>query len=137
MLSNAIKFSKPHDRIDIDVTTSSRGKNSTETDLKIKVIDSGIGITQQDIKNLFKPFFKTTDVINQERNKNSHGLGLNICKRIITGMGGALDVTSETGVGTTFTITLKTEFYDRKAEMKKVSVLESYLLGYKIKEIFG
>lgn len=70
---------------------------------------------------MFKPFFKTTDAANQDKNKNGHGLGLNICKRIVNAMGGTLSAASEVGVGTTFTFELTTQVYDRKSELKKVS----------------
>jgi len=37
---------------------------------------------------MFKPYFKTTDTENRLKNKGSHGLGLSICKMIVTGMNG-------------------------------------------------
>lgn len=121
MLSNAIKFSKFHDTIKIDVATTLNNENSAEIDLCVKVIDTGMGIAPQDLQKLFQPFFRTTDAANKDKNKNGHGLGLSICKRIVMGMGGTLSVTSEIGVGTTFTIKLTTQMYDRKSELKKVS----------------
>jgi signal transduction histidine kinase len=53
LLSNAIKFSKSHDTIKIDVITSVHKANSANIDLCVKVIDTGMGITQQDLNNLF------------------------------------------------------------------------------------
>lgn len=87
----------------------------------VKVTDTGMGINHQDLENLFKPFFKSNDAAKNEMNRNSHGLGLNICKRIVASMGGTLSVSSEVGVGTTFMIVLTTQSYDRIAELKKVS----------------
>lgn len=53
-------------------------------------------------------------------------------------MGGTLSATSEVGVGTTFTIILTTQVYDRKAELSKVSNQSLIkLLGKKVKEIAG
>lgn len=53
-------------------------------------------------------------------------------------MGGTLSATSEVGVGTTFTIILTTQVYDRKAELSKVSNQSLIkLLGNKVKEIAG
>ena len=46
----------------------------------IEVTDKGIGINELDMKNLFSPFFKTSDSISREKNKQSHGLGLYISK---------------------------------------------------------
>ena len=47
-----------------------------------------------DLKNLFKPFFKTSDQNSRERNKQSHGLGLSICKMIAEKLNGDIDVFS-------------------------------------------
>jgi two-component system capsular synthesis sensor histidine kinase RcsC len=54
------------------------------------------------------PFFKTSDPLSLEMNRNGHGLGLSICKKIVNVMGGTLDVISNLGVGSMFTFTLKT-----------------------------
>lgn len=56
----------------------------------IEVKDTGIGISAEDRKNLFKPFFKTSDSDSKLINTCSHGLGLNICKRIAIRLGGDL-----------------------------------------------
>ena len=109
------------DTIKIDVATTLNNENSSDIDLCVKVIDTGMGISPKDLEKLFQPFFRTTDAANKDKNKNGHGLGLSICKRIVMGMGGTLGVTSEIGVGTTFTIKLTTQMYDRKSELKKVS----------------
>ena len=81
--------------------------------MQIRVVDKGIGISQQDLKNLFTPFFKTTDDRNSIKNKGSHGLGLSICQEIVKSMKGHIEVQSEIGVGSTFTIVLKTQVYER------------------------
>lgn len=70
---------------------------------------------------MFKPYFKTTDDLNKTKNKDSHGLGLSICQTIVKGMNGQLDVESELGVGSTFSITLQTSVYDKSFQQKKVS----------------
>ena len=80
LLSNAIKFSNSNDTIKISVSadqvTAAAGPDCT---VCIKVTDKGIGISPQDLKNLFKPYFETTDDLNKMKNKGSHGLGLSIC----------------------------------------------------------
>jgi signal transduction histidine kinase len=60
---------------------------------------------------MFKPYFRSTDSKSQSKNKNGHGLGLSICKKIVQGMGGTLEVTSDITVGSTFTIFLQSEVY--------------------------
>ena len=44
--------------------------------------DYGIGMNEEDMKNLFKPYFKTTDETSKKVNSKSHGLGLSICHEI-------------------------------------------------------
>ena len=61
------------------------------------------------------PFFKTSDPLSLEMNRNGHGLGLSICKKIVNVMGGTLDVKSNLGVGSTFTLRLKT--YIKEADL--------------------
>jgi len=41
-----------------------------------------MGIKEEDKKQLFKPYFKSSNKESKDKNSNSHGLGLNICKRI-------------------------------------------------------
>lgn len=123
LLSNAIKFSKANDTITIEVTTETKPDHQNrDITVWIKVTDKGIGISQQDLKNLFTPFFKTTEDQNRVKNKGSHGLGLSICQEIVKGMNGHIEVQSELGVGSTFTIVLKTQIYDRSFEQKTVSL---------------
>ncbi len=52
--------------------------------------DQGIGISLEDRPNLFSAYFKTKDAISRRVNKESHGLGLNICKKIAKNLGGDL-----------------------------------------------
>jgi two-component system NtrC family sensor kinase len=68
--------------------------------VKISVKDNGIGINQDDIKKVFTPFFTTKPV------GKGTGLGLSVCYGIVDSMGGTMEVESERGVGTTFTVRL-------------------------------
>ena len=70
--------------------------------VKIEVADNGKGIEKEDISKLFDPFFTTKPV------GQGTGLGLSISFGIISNHGGTIDVESEFGVGTTFTIILPT-----------------------------
>ncbi len=69
----------------------------------IWVKDNGIGISPENLKNIFRPFFTT-----KPPGKGT-GLGLSVCYGIIENMGGSIEVESEKGVGTTFIITLPAE----------------------------
>ncbi len=64
--------------------------------IEVKIADTGSGITEEDRKKLFSPFFTTK--------KNGTGLGLAITYRIIENHRGRIDVSSEPGKGTTFTV---------------------------------
>lgn len=79
-------------------------RSSQITEITIAVKDSGIGINNVDLSNLFKPYFVTTDPESKRINTNSHGIGLSVCKKIAEALEGDLSVKSKFGVGTTFTL---------------------------------
>jgi two-component system NtrC family sensor kinase len=68
--------------------------------VKISVTDNGIGISPENLKKIFAPFFTTKPV------GKGTGLGLSVCYGIVDSMGGVMEVSSERGVGTTFTVRL-------------------------------
>jgi len=68
--------------------------------VKIFVRDNGSGISPENQKKIFSPFFTTKPV------GKGTGLGLSVCHGIIDSMNGVMEVKSEMGVGTTFTISL-------------------------------
>lgn len=73
--------------------------------VRIQVIDTGHGIPAQFLAKVFEPFFTTRAAPRKGESKGT-GLGLAICKDIIDRHGGRIDVQSEVGRGTTFTIEL-------------------------------
>ena len=76
-----------------------------DADVKIQVIDTGAGILPSLMPKIFEPFFTTKDSERRGEPKGT-GLGLAICKQIVEHHGGRIEVTSEVGKGTTFTIQL-------------------------------
>jgi signal transduction histidine kinase len=68
--------------------------------LLMQVVDTGVGISPENLESLFQPFFR----VNQDR--NGTGLGLTICKNIVELHGGSIHVESEVGKGSTFTVRL-------------------------------
>jgi two-component system NtrC family sensor kinase len=68
--------------------------------VKIMVKDSGCGVSPQNLNKIFTPFFTTKPV------GKGTGLGLSVCYGIIDNLGGTINVSSEKGHGTTFTIIL-------------------------------
>jgi len=76
-----------------------------ENELKLQVIDTGPGIPEKLLSRIFEPFFTTKGTARRGEAKGT-GLGLAICKEIIEHHHGRIEVTSEQGRGTTFTIFL-------------------------------
>jgi signal transduction histidine kinase len=81
--------------------------------LEIRFRDTGVGIPPGDQRNLFIPFFTTKE--------RGTGLGLSISQRIIENHGGTIEVRSQSGAGSTFSVLLPVEAdaYASYAEAKK------------------
>ena len=82
-----------------------RADRTEEGQIRISVGDTGPGITEKNLPRIFDPFFttKTTPKLGEHRGS---GLGLHICKQIIEGHGGRIEVESTLGRGTTFGVLL-------------------------------
>ncbi|GGW78714.1 hypothetical protein GCM10007391_09180 [Alteromonas halophila] len=109
LLSNAIKFTSSG-----MVTLSARAKPLAHGihELEFKVEDSGIGISRKDKKKLFNAFSQVEDAIN--RSYQGTGLGLVICRELVRLMRGNITLKSVPNVGSTFTVTLKTNQLSQK-----------------------
>lgn len=90
---------------------------SVNKEVHILVIDTGIGISKELRRRIFDPFFTTKGVV-------SDGLGLSIAFSIISRHGGRIEVKSEEGKGTTFTIILPVPFELKKDEKKTIQTRE-------------
>jgi CheY-like chemotaxis protein len=101
LLSNAIKFS-PKDT-NINLRALLLEENDELCTLQIDVIDTGIGISEEQMSRLFNSFEQAERGIS--RTYGGTGLGLAISKRIIEAMGGHIWATSALGEGSTFSIT--------------------------------
>jgi signal transduction histidine kinase len=99
LLANAIKFTPDGGRISVRLTEA-------EGLAELIVEDSGIGISPDDVGNLFERFFRARSATEQAI--PGTGLGLAISKGIVEAHGGAIAVTSELGHGSTFTVLLPT-----------------------------
>ncbi len=101
VLNNAVKYTQKGS-VTLDVTGSRNFDDSIL--LKIEVTDTGMGIRQEDIDNLFDKF-KRLD-IEKNRTVEGSGLGLAITSSLLELMGGSISVKSDYGHGSTFTILL-------------------------------
>lgn len=98
LLSNAMKFTEKHK----NVTLSVKVINKTDENVSIRfmVTDEGIGMSQEKLVKIFKPFEQADTSIT--RSFGGTGLGLSISKSIVELMGGKINVESELGQGSRF-----------------------------------
>ncbi|MBR9980027.1 MAG: HAMP domain-containing histidine kinase [Desulfatitalea sp.] len=98
LIGNAVKFSDREARIWVRV-----GAPDVQQRLTFSVVDTGPGILDEEIGNLFNKFYRATNV---REHLDGVGLGLSITKNIVEAHGGAIWVESHVGQGTTFSFTL-------------------------------
>jgi signal transduction histidine kinase/CheY-like chemotaxis protein/ligand-binding sensor domain-containing protein len=104
LISNAMKFTHQGE---IFVSINLLKMDSANLELAFHVKDTGIGIPKDKLSRLFKAFSQVDS--STTRKYGGTGLGLVISERLVQLMGGTIDVESESGVGTTFTFTIRTE----------------------------
>ena len=113
LLSNATKFTNEGEiRLDID----DNPENNLLLDFKVS--DSGIGMTQEQIDKVFKPFTQADE--KTTRKFGGTGLGLTITKMFSEMMGGKVTINSIINKGTTFTVTVPKLVVDNKVIEKKL-----------------
>jgi PAS domain S-box-containing protein len=94
-ISNAIKYGGTPPHIELGA------HQETESHVRFWVRDNGVGLTQEQQGQLFKPFTRISEIRAQ-----GHGLGLSIVQRIVQRLGGTVDVQSRLGHGSVFSFTL-------------------------------
>jgi signal transduction histidine kinase/DNA-binding response OmpR family regulator len=99
LLSNAIKFTAEGGTITMEIQVHSAAQQ-----ISMSIIDTGIGIAQENLSQLFQPFVQVDSRLN--RQYSGTGLGLALVKRIIEMHNGSVTVESEVGRGSRFTLTL-------------------------------
>jgi len=105
LLTNAVKFTPEGGKITLEAFLWSKKKETTQQNyLQIAVIDTGIGIAPENIKEIFQPFVQIDSKLNREY--AGMGLGLSLVKQIVELHNGQVGVTSELGVGSCFTVDL-------------------------------
>ena len=90
---NAIEAMEPGGKLQIEIFDSDENSQ-----LNIRVADTGKGIAEKDLPKIFDPYFTTKS--------SGTGLGLAIAHNIVEAMGGTIEVKSEAGKGTAFTLRL-------------------------------
>lgn len=97
VISNAVKYSRPDTIVSVSL-------ERRDDEVVVVCRDQGIGVSQEDQKHLFAEFFRSADPA--ARAQAGTGLGLAIVARIVERHGGSIDVESQLGVGSTFTLRL-------------------------------
>ena len=95
MFSNALKYSESPSPILIRVFKE-------KDDVVFSISDQGIGISKQDQKMIFEPFYRASNI----ENVSGTGLGLAIVKQVVALHNGKIQIQSELGKGTTFTVAI-------------------------------
>lgn len=102
LVSNAVKYSEEHSSVALELTHD-------DQEVVVRVIDHGLGISEEDQRGLFKEFFRTGNP--QALARPGSGLGLFIVDKIVRRHGGRLGVESALGRGTTVTLRLPLTSY--------------------------
>ncbi|MDE6746752.1 MAG: HAMP domain-containing histidine kinase [Oscillospiraceae bacterium] len=95
LISNAVRYTENGGEIKVSLLKS-------EAAVTVSVSDSGIGMTQEEMENVFRRFYKA----DKSRSSRGTGLGLAIAKKIAELHGGDITVSGAVGEGSTFTVTL-------------------------------
>tara|TARA_R110002072_G_scaffold302799_1_gene488859 strand:- start:3062 stop:4276 length:1215 start_codon:yes stop_codon:yes gene_type:complete len=95
LIHNAMQASQPGQTVVVSTSTN-------ESSVRIEVSDEGYGIADENLEQIFDPFFSTKI----EKVGEGMGLGLSVTRSIIEAMNGSIEVTSEVGRGTQFAMKL-------------------------------
>jgi NADPH-dependent 2,4-dienoyl-CoA reductase/sulfur reductase-like enzyme/two-component sensor histidine kinase/rhodanese-related sulfurtransferase len=98
LIDNAVKYSPPLGQVQVNLSLDAADETA-----RISIRDTGGGIPEAEIANLFTPFFRSKS---NAATTGGTGLGLAIAARIVEAHEGSIEVDSEEGRGTTFTIVL-------------------------------
>jgi signal transduction histidine kinase len=104
LLTNAVKYSPR----ETEVTVSGSGSDGY---VRIAVKDQGIGMDQKEVRQIFQKFYRTKKA--EESGEAGTGIGLSIVQQIVERHGGRIDVASQPGVGSCFTLVMPAPVAER------------------------
>jgi two-component system sensor histidine kinase BarA len=108
LLNNAVKFTEQgHVFVEESYRSLARGDHGVGGELQVVVLDTGIGLTDEQKQRLFRPFEQADSAIS--RRYGGTGLGLVISKRLLELMNGRIEVRSQLGQGARFAFSLPCE----------------------------
>ena len=103
--SNAVKFTPDNGTVKIRCTLKKENREDLGI-IKVQVIDSGIGISEENQQKLFK-LFGYVEEVRDTINTQGIGMGLHITKKLVEHFGGKVQVRSKVGEGSTFEFSFK------------------------------
>lgn len=112
LLTNAVKFTPDGGAVRLNVSAHPRG-------VCFEVSDTGIGISQDEVQDVFEPFFRTHEA--QINAVQGSGIGLTVVRRIVESHGGEIVLTSVPGEGTRVRFTIPTWDDDLRGERASVA----------------
>ncbi|WP_417386183.1 ATP-binding protein [Gimesia sp.] len=130
-IGNAIKFTETGS---VKVVTRLLDLPDQPTRLQFDVIDTGIGINQASIDSLFEPFTQADG--SMTRKFAGTGLGLTISRRLTELLGGEIRVSSETGKGSIFSITIETDSLENVPLIQSSCIVRTPEPGVQQPELF-
>lgn len=116
LVGNAVKFTNEGS---VTISIEHLSESSTHDEISFEVIDTGVGIPEADLDNVFKIFAQASNTY--VASESGTGLGLSITKGIVESMGGELKVSSELGKGSCFNFSVqfeKSDFKDQEVEIQ-------------------
>ncbi len=125
LISNAIKFTKVSGKVDVLIEKLS--ESDQDTTVKFSVTDSGIGITEEQKSKIFDAFSQAD--VSTSRKFGGTGLGLAISSKLVSFMGGKLEIESVEDEGSTFFFALKLEKSDQP-EKRTVVNMRGFKVGF-------
>ena len=122
LISNAIKYTTAGGKIDISMIELPQTDESRAT-FKVEVADTGIGMSPDYLPHLFDSFVREHN--STESKISGTGLGLPIVKSLVELMGGTIEVESELGKGTKFTVVISYKICDKTQTEKKTALVSA------------
>ncbi|MCG9890531.1 MAG: ATP-binding protein [Thermosynechococcaceae cyanobacterium MS004] len=128
LLSNAIKFTDAGQvtlSVVLEKNLETRHLRSPFARIQFAVVDTGIGISSQDMERIFYAFEQVGDL---RRKAEGTGLGLNISQRILSAMGSSIQVESRVGAGSIFSFTLDLPIIENQTKLLSTLAEETCLV---------
>ena len=126
LIGNAVKFTQNGE---VNLSLKVQSKFSDGLKLEFAISDTGIGMTEEQVQNMFNSYYQANDSTSREF--GGTGLGLSISKELIELMDGEIKVSSQKDVGTTFTFTVSLKLKDPENQ-RQYRLPSSSMLNKKI-----